>query len=72
MKKLLLAGMFLMAVNFSFAADKCTAACHKSEHKCTAACHKDGKDHVANHGEKGHMCTTKDCKHDCTTACKKK
>jgi len=72
MKKLLFAGLFLLAVNFSFAADKCTADCHKAEHKCTKACHKDGAGHIANHGEKGHMCTTKDCKHDCSAACMKK
>lgn len=72
MKKVLLAGLFLMAVNFSFASDKCTAACHKSEHKCTASCHKNGKGHVANHGEKEHTCTTKDCKHECTKECMKK
>ena len=61
MKKLLFAGLFLMAANFSFAADKCTADCHK-----------DGAGHIANHGEKGHMCTTKDCKHECSAACMKK
>ena len=72
MKKILIAGLFLMAANFSFAADKCTADCHKSEHKCTKACHKDGAGHIANHGEKGHMCTTKECKHDCGSACMKK
>jgi hypothetical protein len=71
MKRLLFAGLFLMAANFSFAADKCTADCHKTEHKCTKACHKDGAGHIANHGEKGHICTTKDCKHDCSAACKK-
>ncbi len=72
MKKLLFAGLFLMAANFSFAAEKCTAECHKAEHKCTKACHKDGAGHIANHGEKGHMCTTATCKHDCSKDCMKK
>lgn len=61
-----------MAANFSFAADKCTTDCHKAAHKCTKACHKDGAGHIANHGEKEHICNAKECKHECSSACMKK
>ena len=71
MKKLLFASLLLVITSASFAADKCSADCHKAEHKCTKACHKDGAGHVANHGEKGHMCTTATCKHDCSKSCMK-
>ena len=72
MNKILIAGLFLIFANVSFASDTCNSDCHKSEHKCTKACHKDGAGHIANHGEKGHMCTTKECKHDCGKDCMKK
>jgi hypothetical protein len=72
MKKILFASLFLMAANFAFAADKCSAECHKSAHTCTKACHKDGAGHVYKHGEKDHKCTVKDCKHDCGKECMKK
>lgn len=71
MKKLLFASLLLVITNASFAAEKCSADCHKAEHKCTKACHKDGAGHVANHGEKGHMCTNATCKHDCSKSCMK-
>lgn len=71
MKKLLFASLLLVITNASFAAEKCSADCHKAEHKCTKACHKDGAGHVANHGEKGHMCKTATCKHDCSKSCMK-
>jgi len=71
MKKLIFASVFSLLGTFAFAQDMCTASCHASEHKCTAACHKNGGGHVANHGEKGHMCTKATCKHNCSAECKK-
>ncbi len=70
MKKIIIASAFSLLCTLSFAADKCTAECHKLEHKCTAACTK--TTHVYKHGEKGHMCTMSTCKHDCSKECMKK
>lgn len=72
MKQIIFASAFSLLSTFAFAGDKCTAECHKAEHKCTAACHKNGAGHIANHGEKGHVCTTATCKHDCSKECMKK
>ena len=71
MKKFIFACALSLMCTFAFAADKCSADCHKAEHKCTASCHKNGAGHVANHGEKGHKCTTSTCKHDCSKECMK-
>jgi len=72
MKKIIIAGLFSFCCIFAFAADHCSADCHKNEHKCTAACHKNGAGHISNHGEKVHMCAKESCKHDCSKDCIKK
>ena len=61
MKKLIFASLFSFSCIFAFAADHCTADCHKN-----------GAGHISNHGEKGHMCAKESCKHDCSKDCMKK